>query len=119
MAAPRNTLTSKIFWSLMDRWEILDAEALLLLAHPGGLTEKGTRQRFALTPDEAHRLTNLLAADRLLTDIFGEPAPWLRRPNRANPFKTTKPINFMIRHGAEGIDRTRHFLAAEALRRSQ
>ena len=78
-SAPRNTLTSKLFRELMDRWDIADETALRLLGHEGGLTLQGKRPRFALTPEEAHRLTNLLTIDRLLTELFGEAAPWVKR----------------------------------------
>ena len=111
-------VSSKLFWSLVDRWQVPDAEALVLLGHEGGLTKRGTRPRFTLAPEEAHRLANLLAIDRLLTDVEGEPGPWLRRSNAAQPFARTRPIAFMVKGGAPAIDATRRFLEKLALRKS-
>jgi hypothetical protein len=112
------TVSSKLFWSLIDRWEIADEAALDLLGHAGGLTKRGTRPRFTLTQDEAHRLANLLAIDRLLTDIEGKPGPWLRRRNAAAPFARTSPAGFMAKGGAPAIDATRRFLEKLALKKS-
>ena len=42
---------------------------------------QGKRPRFALTAEQAHRLTNLLAIDQLLTDLFGS-AAWALCPIR-------------------------------------
>ena len=41
MSAPRNTLPSKLFWELMDRWRVADETALRLLGHEVGLTLQG------------------------------------------------------------------------------
>ena len=116
--APRNTLTSKLFWELMDRWRAADETALRLLGHEGGLTLQGKRLRFALTPEEAHRLTSLLAIDRLLTELFGEAAPWVKRAHRSALFNGKTPLDFMIQEGQRGVDRARHFLETEVFKKS-
>lgn len=46
MFAPRNALTSKLFWELIDRWGIADGTALHLLGQASGLTTHGKRPRF-------------------------------------------------------------------------
>ena len=74
----------------MDRWRVADETALRLLGHEGGLTLQGKRPRFALTSEQAHRLTNLLAIDRLLTDLFGEDAAWLKCAHRSALFNGKK-----------------------------
>ena len=80
-------ISSPLFWSLVDRWRLPDLTALALIGHAGGLTKRGTRPRFTLADEEAHRLANLLAIDRLLVDIHVEAGAWLRRPNGAAPFQ--------------------------------
>ena len=115
ISAPRNALT--VLGA--DRPPgIADATALHLLGHGSSLTPHGKRSRFSLNADEAHRLANLLAIERLLRELLGETAPWLRRANRSSPFGGQKPIEFMVRNGQTGIDRTRHFLEREAFRKS-
>ena len=78
----------------------------------------GKRPRFALTSEQAHRLTHLLTIDRLLTDLFGEAAPWLKRPHRSTLFNGKKPLDFIIQEGQRGVDRTRHFLETETFKKS-
>ncbi len=112
------TISSQLFWSLVDRWKLADLTALDLIGHAGGLTKRGTRPRFTLTADEAHRLADLLAIDRLLDNIQGEAASWLRRVNGAAPFRRTKPIDFMVKGGAPAIVATRRAVEMLALRKS-
>ena len=57
---------------------------------------------FALTLEEAHRLTNLLAIDRLLTELFGEAAAWLKPALRSSTGK--KPLDHKIQEGQRGDD---------------
>jgi hypothetical protein len=57
-AEPSN-LTTKVFWPLIDKWDIADEKALHLLGHEGGLTSTGKRPRFTLTVDEARRVSYL------------------------------------------------------------
>ncbi|MBO1081668.1 hypothetical protein [Roseomonas haemaphysalidis] len=56
-------LTSNRFWALVDRWPLSDLEALQLIGHAGGLTQKGTRPRFKLSDQEAEVISAMLAID--------------------------------------------------------
>jgi hypothetical protein len=117
-AMPGGTISSKLFWNLIDRWGVADEAALALIGHAGGLTKRGTRPRFTLAGEETQRMANLLAIDRLLTDIAGEPGPWLRRSQAAAPFARKKPLDFMIAGGVPAIDATRRHLEKLALKKS-
>ncbi|MEO8715582.1 MAG: hypothetical protein ABI369_11260 [Acetobacteraceae bacterium] len=99
MATPRNALTTKLFWELMDRWNAADDPAVPTpLGHEGAV------------------LANLLAVDPLLADTRREIA-WPRVANRAAPSAGKKPTEMMIRDGQDGIGRTRHALEVEALKK--
>jgi hypothetical protein len=115
---PAGTISSKLFWDLMDRWGVADEAALALIGHAGGLTKRGTRPRFTLAGEETQRMANLLAIDRLLIDVEGDPGPWLRRAQGAAPFARKKPLDFMIAGGVPAIDATRRHIEKLALQRS-
>jgi hypothetical protein len=113
-----DSISSKLFWDLVDRWQVPDTDALALIGHEGGLTRKGTRPRFTLKGEETRRFANLAAIERLLIDIEGEAGPWLRRSQAGAPFARRKPLAFMVAGGAPAIDETRRFLEKQALRKS-
>ena len=78
--APRSgpsTMTSSAFWSLMDRWQVADAEALRLIGHPGGLTKKGTRPRSKMVGGEVVAFLGLKEIDTVLIPLDISPSRWL------------------------------------------
>jgi hypothetical protein len=104
----------------MDRWQVPDepALALALLGHAGGLTRKGTRPRFKLTPAEAEVLQLMQGIDAGLSRLAQDPARWLRQPLAAAPFRGARPLDWMLRHSGQGTrDLAQHLLQA-ALRAS-
>ncbi len=70
-------MTSSAFWSLMDRWQVADAEALRLIGHPGGLTKKGTRPRSKMVGGEVVAFLGLKEIDTVLIPLDISPSRWL------------------------------------------
>lgn len=95
--AEPSKLTTKVFWPLIDKWDISDDTALRLLGHEGGLTSTGKRPRFTLTVHEARRVPYLRQIDVVLDMVFGG-ADWLSKPIREMPFKGLSPIDYMIKN---------------------
>ena len=50
--------------------------------------------------------------------MAAEPKALLGRALKTAPFGGLKPLDYMVRDGGRGIDRTRRFLEAESFRRS-
>ena len=88
---------SAAFWTLMDRWQIGDVEALALIGHEGGLTKKRTRPRFRLQGAEATRYAALRALDQALEVLGLDPRLWLRAPQRPAPFEGASPLMLLQR----------------------
>ncbi|MBS0640212.1 MAG: DUF2384 domain-containing protein [Proteobacteria bacterium] len=99
--APRD-YTSTVFWALMDRWKLTDAEALDLIGHRGGLTKKGTRPRFKVAGAEAALFGHLREIEAALAPLVGDPAAWLRSPIPESPFDGSSPLDYMTRKKIEG-----------------
>jgi hypothetical protein len=67
------------FWSLMDRWNIPDDQALELIAYDGKLPDSGKRPRFRLSHDQSEIVSSLLEIDFAL-DVTGLTPDWLSEP---------------------------------------
>lgn len=116
----RASLSSKTFWSLMDRWGIADEQALDLIDEPGGMPQSGRRPRFSLTADQARRLEYLLDIDTNLNESWGgeDAGKWLARENPGPVFSGRSPLEHMIRHGQPGIADVLRFLHHWGLKQS-
>jgi hypothetical protein len=112
------SFSSAAFWSLMDRWGIADADALDLLGHAGGLTKKGTRPRFKLTPAEVDMATALQAIDEVLASLNIKAQAWLSKPVAAEPFRGGKPIDLIKTMRLEGARSVHRSLTQMSLRLS-
>ncbi len=108
-------VSSTVFWSLMDRWEVADADALRLVGHPGGLTKKGTRPRFKLGGDEIAAFLGLQEIDTALDALKLRPSSWLRQAVKEQPFGGTVPLGFLTREALPGIRATLRFLLRSGL----
>jgi hypothetical protein len=109
--SPRPGLTSGIFWSLVDHWQLPDLDALQLIGHAGGLTQKGTRPRFKLSDGEAEAevVSAMRALDDTLSQLSLEPAEWLSEPLRADPFQDAAPLDVIRKNRLQGLrDVSRH-----------
>jgi hypothetical protein len=114
------SLTSKTFWALMDRWGVADQSALLLIDYTGGFGAAGRRPRFRLTSDQARRLEYLLDIDATLRESWrsAEPGEWLARDNRDPTFAGRSPLEHMRRRGLRGIADVLRFLHHWGLKQS-
>ena len=112
------SVSSVAFWSLMDRWEVADADALRLLGHPGGLTKKGTRPRFKLAGDEVEAFLGLQEIDTAVDALKLRPSAWLRQPIKEQPFGGTAPLAFLVREALPGMRVVLRFLLQSGLRMS-
>ena len=111
-------VSSTVFWSLMDRWEVSVTDALRLVGHAGGLTKKGTRPRFKLDGDEIEAFLGLQEIDTALEALKLRPTSWLRLPIKEQPFSGTDPLAFLAREALAGIRVTLRFLLQSGLRMS-
>lgn len=111
-------VASTVFWSLMDRWGVADLDALALLGHAGGLTQKGTRPRFKLTGAENEMMAQLQDVDGALDALGLDPRKWLREPLLGAPFFGADPITFITQHQAPGTCELRHYILQQGLRLS-
>lgn len=102
-----SSFPSAAFWTLMDRWEIGDLDALALIGHEGGLTKKGTRPRFRLQGEEATRYASLRALDTALEGLELLPKTWLATPQTDAPLSGETPLSLLLRdpHGATQLVR--------------
>ena len=101
-------ITGAAFWALMARWGIPDDQALKLIDHAPGASDK--RPRFALTSEQAERLDLLREIDRHAADIYDDAGEWLRRPNRSTMFSGKPPVFLMATEGREGIEAVLRYL---------
>jgi hypothetical protein len=111
-------VSSTVFWSLMDRWGVADLDALTLLGHTGGLTQKGTRPRFKLTGAENEMMAQLQDIDGALSALGLDPHKWLREPIAGAPFSGADPIAFIMQHQVLGARDLRHYIFQQGLRLS-
>ncbi len=102
------SVPSAAFWTLMDRWQVPDLEALALIGHPGGLTRKGTRPRFRLQGAEAVRYSGLRALDQALEGLALDPRRWLRAPQQATSCAGDTPLTLL----QQDVDAARPLLHA-------
>jgi hypothetical protein len=110
--------SSVAFWSLMDRWDVADLEALALIGHQGGLTKKQTRPRFKLAGDEAMMFAACLEIDAALTSLKLEPPAWLKRPMDDAPFDGVTPLRLMTESRIGGARKVSRYLSQQSMRRS-
>jgi hypothetical protein len=71
--------SSATFWTLMERWQVPDDQALELIAYEGKLPTTGKRPRFKLSSTQAEIVSSLVEIDIALT-AAGMDAEWLRKP---------------------------------------
>jgi hypothetical protein len=116
--APRAGLSSGTFWSLVDHWQLPDLEALQLIGHAGGLTQKGARPRFKLSDREAEVVAAMRALDAALAQLGLDPAQWLSTPLRADPFRGAAPRDVIRKGRLQGLRDVRRYLTQMSLRLS-
>ncbi len=112
------TPSSAVFWSLADRWDVPDLDALALLGHAGGLTKAGARPRFKLANAEAERLAQLRQIDDALAALSLKPRAWLRQPIQAAPFAGATPLALIARDPAQGVRAVSRHILQQGLRLS-
>ncbi len=108
------SVPSAAFWTLMDRWQVPDLDALALIGHAGGLTKKGTRPRFRLEATEAVRYAGLRALDQALEGLSLDPRRWLATPQRPAPCRGAKPLD-LLRRDADAARQLLHALHRQGL----
>ena len=116
--APRTGLSSGTFWSLVDHWQLPDLDALELIGHAGGLTQKGTRPRFKLSDSEAEVVSAMRALDGTLTQLGLDPATWLSVPLRPDPFRGAAPRDVIRKGRLQGLRDVSRYLTQMSLRLS-
>ena len=114
----RLPISSVVFWSLMDRWGLPDEKSLALIDRSEGFTRSGKRPRFALSTEQARRLSYLLEVEANLQRTGEDAGRWITRRNSARMFGGSSPLDYMITHGLEGFADTLKFLNRRALERS-
>ena len=115
---PSSDVSSVSFWSLMDRWNVADLDALALLGHTGGLTRKGTRPRFKLNDAETDMLIRLQDIDEALTSARLDPRQWLREAVAAAPLHGATPLAFITQNRLTGARDLAHYIFRQGLRLS-
>lgn len=113
-ATAATSVPSAAFWTLMDRWQVPDLDALALIGHAGGLTKKGTRPRFRLEATEAARYAGLRALDQALEGLSLDPRRWLDTPQRPAPCRGAKPLD-LLRRDADAARQLLHALHRQGL----
>ncbi|MEA2729976.1 MAG: hypothetical protein QOD93_4262 [Acetobacteraceae bacterium] len=73
--------TSATLWSLMDRWQIPDEEALELVGFEGKLPTTSRRPRFKLSPEQERTVSTLPEIDTALS-AAGFDGSWLSRKHK-------------------------------------
>jgi hypothetical protein len=118
--AARNhaTLSSAVFWSLVDRWKLSDLDALQMIGHEGGLTKKGTRPRFKLSSSESEIVSAMRSLDATLEQLRLDPAQWLLAPLRPDPFRSASPLEVIRRGRLQAFRDLGRYLTQMSLRLS-
>ncbi len=119
--APRpgpGSVSSSAFWSLMDRWQVADSQALELLGHASGLTKKGTRPRFKLAGGEVDAFLGLQEIDTALVPLKLDPGRWLHEVRKEGPFGGATPLAYLTQARSDGIRAAIRFLLQSGLRLS-
>lgn len=116
--ASRTGLSSGTFWSLVDHWKLPDLDALQLIGHGGGLTRKGTRPRFKLSDSEAEVVAAMRALDATLAQLGLDPAQWLSKPLRPDPFQGAAPRDVIRKGRLQGLRDVSRYLTQMSLRLS-
>ena len=115
---PSSNVSSVSFWSLMDRWNVPDLDALALLGHAGGLTRKGTRPRFKLADPETDMLIHLQDIDAALRSAGLDPRKWLWNAVAEAPLLGVTPIAFLTQNRLSGVHDLGHYIFRQGLRLS-
>jgi hypothetical protein len=116
--SPHPGLTSGTFWLLVDHWQLPDLDALQLIGHAGGLTQKGTRPRFKLSDGEAEVVAAMHALDATLAQLGLDPAQWLSAPLRPDPFRGAAPLDVIRKGRLQGLRDVSRYLTQMSLRLS-
>ena len=116
--APVGGVTSKSFWSLMDRWRVPDADALRLIGHAGALTKKGTRPRFKLIDTEVGAFLGFKEVDDALVLQALEPSEWLHESLKEEPFDGATPLEYLVKTRSVGIRDLIRFILQHGLKMS-
>jgi hypothetical protein len=103
---------------MVDHWQLPDLEALQLIGHAGGLTQKGTRPRFKLSDSEAEIVAAMRALDATLAQLGLDPAQWLSTPLRPEPFRGATPLDIIRKGRLQGLRDVRRYLTQMSLRLS-
>lgn len=111
-------LSSGTFWSLVDRWELADVEALRLIGHKGGLTKKGTRPRFKLTEAEGEIVTAMRSLNETMDQLGLDSAQWLAAPLRPEPFRGATPVSVIRKRRLQGLREVSRYLTQMGLLQS-
>lgn len=104
----------RAFFSLAQRWDLKDTDAMALL----GGTSRSTyyqlkkRQRKTLSQDELTRVSLLIGIFKALNILFSQKLAdqWVSRPNTNRIFHNAPPLELLIRGGVPGILTVRKFL---------
>jgi hypothetical protein len=116
---PRHqTVSSIMFWSVMDRWGVSDLAALQLLHHQGGLTRKGTRPRFRLQGEEAEMAGRLSEIDQSLSGLRADHRKWLNKPIQNAPFNGATLIEYLTVKGVSGAKDVNLYILKNGLKLS-
>jgi hypothetical protein len=108
---------SAAFWSLMERWNMPDAEALELIEFPGKVGKSGKRPRFRFITKQRRLVSYLLEIDGALGAV-GYNVAWLHRRLRGAPFSGRSPLSYMIEGGEAAIADVLRHLAHAGLKAS-
>jgi hypothetical protein len=111
-------MTSTAFWSLMDRWSVEDLTALQLINYRDGLIKKGKRPRFKLVGEPATMAKSLQDLDQALSSIHVDPATWLNKPIRDEPFAGATAIEYLNRRQLNGVKTLSRFILKSGLKLS-
>jgi hypothetical protein len=86
----------------MERWGVLDATALELIAFPGNIGASGKRPRFKFTTRQQRIASYLPEIDALLS-AAGKDQVWLHRKIPTTPFSGRTPVEHMVAYRTEGM----------------
>ena len=98
----------------MERWQVPDTTALRLIDFPSTIAASGRRPRQRFSTHQQRITSFLPEIDRALS-AAGESPVWLRRRNRAAPFRGRTPLEYMAAEGTTGIAQVLRFLNRAAM----